>query len=239
MPLYIPCHFSVGLVIFLVIIWERSLCMISVVKFSFQSILLVYGILYLWFRVLVSFVLWSFSLLYDQISSLFFNGCCVSSLCLTSPSSKSVQVFRYFSNILRVIYMWILNIQSAEKGSNFISDGCFSNCRTRITCHWVVVGGDGAPLLKCHPMYVNLHLLLINRLNFFFFSYSWVCHWCFRKETRKCWTRSRFFSGESTVYTYRCTCGSVCVCTHTCICSSVCVCVCVVFHVLQESTRRL
>lgn len=131
-------------------------------------ILLVYGILYLWFRVLVSFVLWSFSLLYDQISSLFFNGCCVSSLCLTSPSSKSVQVFWYFSNILRVIYMWILNIQSAEKGSNFISDGCFSNCRTRITCHWVVVGGDGAPLLKCHPMYVNLHLLLINCLNFFF-----------------------------------------------------------------------
>ena len=138
--------------------------------------------------------------------------------------------------------MWILNIQSAEKGSNFISDGCFSNCRTRITCHWVVVGGDGAPLLKCHPMYVNLHLLLINCLNFFFFELQLSLSLILQKGNQKMLNKVKIFFRRVyrvhvQVYMRECMCMHAHMYLFLCVCVCVCVCVCGVSCVAGEHQK--
>lgn len=110
-PVYVLCQFSIGLFIFLLRIWEISLHTVRIENFpsslSFCYHLCVWYLIFM-ILILISFVLWSFSFVYDQISPLFFNGFCVSSFCLTSPSSKAIQIFWFFKYFN--IYKWIFNI---------------------------------------------------------------------------------------------------------------------------------
>ena len=71
LPVYSLCHFSTGLFIFLLIIWESSSHVLYIEKFPSSLSLCYHLCLCFWFCILHSLKLW---FLYDQISfSFFFN----------------------------------------------------------------------------------------------------------------------------------------------------------------------
>ena len=69
LSVYSLCHFSAGLFIFLLIIWESSSHVLCIEKFPSNLSLCHHLCLYFWFCILHSLKLW---FLYDQISFSFF-----------------------------------------------------------------------------------------------------------------------------------------------------------------------